>query len=65
MVWLEHEGHTAYASRSPLASDESWVGAPRVVEGLAAQMDSIDKVNGLYVNMMVGEEDYLPFVIDI
>lgn len=33
--------HTAYASRSPLGSEESGVGCPRVVVGDAAQMASV------------------------
>jgi hypothetical protein len=37
------ECRTAYASRSPLESDDSWVGWPRVVEGLAAQIDSAER----------------------
>lgn len=33
---------TAYARRSPFASEDSCVGWPLVVEGLAAQMASIE-----------------------
>jgi hypothetical protein len=33
--------HTAYAIRSPLGSEESGVGCPRVVVGAAAQMASV------------------------
>jgi hypothetical protein len=36
-----------------------------VVEGLAAQIDSVEKVNGLYVSTVGILKVYLPFVIDI
>lgn len=49
---LEHSGTlTAYARRSPLGSEDSWVGWPRVVDGDGAQIASTLSVQLLSLHM--------------
>lgn len=57
--------HTAYAIRSPLGSEESGVGCPRVVVGDAAQMASVYVSSRAQHSTRIPKLSHLPETSDI